>query len=422
MRVEEFRQCVMRYEGPTLSRLSLARAVDHCVQTGHMGDSDIGPCVELARLLASFGRDVMAAEGNAEALAILHSPATSLPSNSVLEKIAPRVGWVRWQIFRCEDRPLVSYARAVEWLVQEANEEEAAWQQSHARWPRGTRKEVIGVDPDWREQHQSKVQRLIIEQAPADPVETRLTEGKGRLDGLWHVALTRREIPYKTSEEACIPVSQRDSYEYVRQTLPDIFTTFFPAGKEQIWSVPVYPGTLLATLEQEAHEIAESTGFFKLDVVAYILAGVKPVLPPVVMRVVGPEPQTPLDDMKYSCRRAVVEVLDPSSITPDLWWATYRTLRERLHIKRLRRLTEDDQRLFALVQELGGVPGHGKKGDFWERLRQRWNAEAGAEEYTTGRGLTTKYQRIIEKRNDLQQATKRDTSNSIGLPLPTEEA
>jgi len=95
--------------------------------------------------------------------------------------------------------------------------------------------------------------------------------------------------------------------------------------------------------------------------------------------------------------RAVVEVRDPASLTPDLWWATYRTLRERLHVKGLRRLTEDDQRLFDLVQELGGIPSHGEKGNFWKQVRQQWNAHAGVEKYKTERGLTVRYQRLIQK-------------------------
>ena len=418
MRREEYRKRVMWEVGPEVSRYAVEETVRLFEGEGQMGESTVKYCAKLAGWLEASHRRLLALQEDVKPAQAF----SQLPSQRLLEAIDPWVWWVRWQIFRCEEPPFVNYEAAVEWLVQTGNEQEATWRRAHTRRPRRADGLEIGVDPHWRKQHPSGPQRIIIEQAPPDPVETRLAEGKRALEGLWRVALTRREIPYKTADEACIPLSQRDGYEYVRCTFPDVFNTMFPPGEPQLWAIPVYPGTSLATLEQMADAMADITGFSKLDAVAYILAGVKPVLKPVDVRVVQKEPKPPLKDMEQARSSVVIELRDPTSLTLEMWLDLYRHLRTQLHLKWRRTLTENDQRLFALVQELGGVPGHGKKGDFWERLRQRWNAEAGAEEYTTGRGLTTRYQRIIQKLNDFQQATKRDTPNSIGLPLPTEEA
>jgi hypothetical protein len=398
MRVEEFRRRVLSHEDVDLSRRSLNFALGEYLKIQPPEEAGIKWCVEVARIVERHERSLLAVHRDAEMTQALSSPGIALSSKFLLAKINPWVWWVRWQIFRCEgDPPFDRYEAAVEWLVQAGNEQGTAWRRRHTHWPRKSHTVEIGINPKWRKEHGSKVGRLIVRPAPKDPVKTRLEDGSRRLGDLWHVSLTRREIPYKTADEAYIPEFQRDGYEYVRQWFPDLFTKMFPAGREQTWSMPVYPGTQLATLEGVAHEIAELTGFFKVDVVAYILAGVKPVLDPVLIRDVLSAPQTPLDDLEYSRTWAVVEVRDPGSLTQDLWEATYRGLRERLHIKRHNRLTDKDQQLFELVQELGEIPSHGDKGKFWERVRQRWNALAGAEEFKSGRGLALRYKRIIEK-------------------------
>lgn len=212
MRVEAFRQRVMKYEDYHLSRQSLSEAVDFYLEQRPPDESGISACIQLANFVERSHLNRRAAE--------LWSPAILLPSHLLLEKVDPWVRRVRWQIFHGGWPPFTSYREAVEWLVQEGNEQEMAWLQRHARRPRRAKTMEIGIDPNWRILQRSEARRIIIEPAPKDPVQACYSDGKQQLEGLWHVDVTRREIPYKTSDEACIPVSQRDGYEYVRQMFP----------------------------------------------------------------------------------------------------------------------------------------------------------------------------------------------------------
>jgi hypothetical protein len=140
-------------------------------------------------------------------------------------------------------------------------------------------------------------------------------------------------------------------------------------------------------------------GFEKLDVVAWILADVQPVLSQIRMRMESRKLQRP-NGHNLEHNWAVIEVLQPEQLTPSLIKEIYRSVRKDFDVTRAKALTGQDQRLFNLVRRLGGVPGEGKKGakkTFWERVRQEWNREVGEEQYPQRRALEMKYKRLKQK-------------------------
>ena len=171
----------------------------------------------------------------------------------------------------------------------------------------------------------------------------------------------------------------------------------YPGVEGWLWSVEIYEDSVLAKLAQSAHEITEAIGFDKLDIVAWILADVKPFLPSIRMRKESKRLDLPNGrNLEHSW--AIVEVLEPEHLTYAQFEEVYRQLRKDFHVTRVKALTPQHERLRSIVERCGGVPTKwGRKAAFWEQVRQEWKQEVGHEEYTGWRPLEKQYQRLMDK-------------------------
>jgi hypothetical protein len=165
-----------------------------------------------------------------------------------------------------------------------------------------------------------------------------------------------------------------------------------------IYHIEVYVDSPLARLEKAAHDIAEVTSFSKLSVVAYLLADVTLELSPTILDIKRRVKTLP-DGRSLERERAIIEIENPNAITYDTFMRLYRELREMFNRTKLKAMTHHDQLLHTLVQQLGGIPRHGKKKDFWEKVRQEWNRKVGFEEYASIDGLRIRYARLLQKVN-----------------------
>jgi hypothetical protein len=193
--------------------------------------------------------------------------------------------------------------------------------------------------------------------------------------------------------EDLIPDSQKPSYHFFRQHYPDIY----PSVEACIWSIEIHEDSVLAKLEDAAHKIADTAGFSKRDVIAWILADQKPTIPPLRMHNEYKELKLP-DERTLRNHYVVIEILEPEHLTYYHLKQIYHSIREDFNVTRVKALTVNHQRLLDIVRRLGGVPAkHGTKSAFWEQVRQAWNREERREQYSQWRPLERQYKRLIKK-------------------------
>jgi hypothetical protein len=149
-----------------------------------------------------------------------------------------------------------------------------------------------------------------------------------------------------------------------------------------------------AMVEHAAKELAGATGFSQSAMAAYLVVGIPPFVSSAEIRVQDFTGFLPAGGT-FQRRQATIEVNWgelPAQQVKDI----RREVRKIMNLEKVKRLTEDDQRLLELVKRLGGEPVDGKTA-FWERVRQERNSAVGARQYTTWRGPEMRYRRLQQK-------------------------
>jgi hypothetical protein len=306
------------------------------------------------------------------------SPVETISSDVVVEWLQPRIGEIRQELFGNPDPPFSTYEAAVEWLVRLGTEQWHRWQQRHQQ-----------KEEEWRKKTGRRGGIILF----VDPSEMALDNARDQAKATFHLSYERRSIPYETTREDLIPTWHAAFFQCLRKHFPEMYSD----GVLRRWSIEIYEDSILAKLEQAAHEIAEAIGFDKGDVVAWILADDKPTIPSIRMHKEFKELKL-ASGSTLKNRYVVIEVLEPEHLTYNQLEVIYHSIREDFNLTRVKALTVTHQHLRDIVKRLGGVPTkHGTKGTFWERVREEWNREIGREEYSNWRPLEMKYKRLKKK-------------------------
>ena len=145
--------------------------------------------------------------------------------------------------------------------------------------------------------------------------------------------------------------------------------------------------------------MAVNTGFAAGALVVHVLTGQKPLLPRV--RETRRYQTFALPNGEHLARRSVTLTFDTADLTFNELRALYNDIRDYLGGKGTEGLTTEDMEFWRLVESLEGPPTKwGKKGKFWEEVRQRWNRDhqdKGYTVYTTVRGTQSKYESLRKR-------------------------
>jgi hypothetical protein len=383
MTADEFLQRMLRYEGPDTPRYSLICAADFFVQRRHHHESAVGPCLELAQHIAKFCKINEPAPRQAQPSHVFPTPGELITSDLLVQKIRPYVERLRQELFGSPEPPFASYEAAVEWLVRTGREEREHWQAESPPPPpafQGINAEFVMWETSPEDDGQSDQRPKV--NVWMDAAYQRREEAELLADPWWHASFTRRAIPYKASEDL--------SPEFIeRWDSITIFDADSPLGR----------------LERGAHEIAATTGFSTLSVVAYVLADVQPSRLSMklnyenirtIIRGAGPlTVQRPYEN-QIEYQRAIIEIYDLENIRADDFEALYRYLRGAVKRSRSKQFTARDRLLLDVVKRLGGVPSKGRM-HFWERVCQTCNRESGAKLYKDGHGPRVEYGRLMKR-------------------------
>ena len=383
----QFRSRVLAHKGDGLTESTLNYAVQLCLKKdGMLREEYIYSCVKLAEALEGYYQQRLREDGLQSQRELVPQPLPArgshpvgelITSDVVVEWLTPHVEQLREELFGSPAQPFPTYEAAVEWLVRQGNAQWRRWQERNEQKQRECRqKSGSGGLVLFRELH-----------------ETAILQAQKKAGAVFHISSKRRRIPYLTSREDLIPDCNRQFFLNFRKWYPDIF----PGVEQCLWSIDIHEDSVLAKLEDAAYKIADAAGFDKRDVIAWILAGDKPTIPPFRMHNEYKELKLP-DKQTLENRYVVIEVLEPEHLTYNQFKQLYYSIRADFNVTRVKALTVPHQRLRDIVKRLGGVPTkHGSKRIFWERVRQEWNREMGREEYPSWRSLEMKYNRLIKK-------------------------
>ena len=149
----------------------------------------------------------------------------------------------------------------------------------------------------------------------------------------------------------------------------------------------------MVTLETEVRHLAEATGFSEADVLADILAGIPPTLPPVTVAVQQVTRPLPGGGGPIA-RRQVTIVLHARDLTYQEHRALFRQVRQQLQRVRTKGISDEDCRLLRLVERRGPPPSGRGSGAFWTGIRREWNGQGLGKRYASPDGLRMRWTRL----------------------------
>ena len=167
-------------------------------------------------------------------------------------------------------------------------------------------------------------------------------------------------------------------------------------GDEHVKWAPTVPGTFLHQLAQETRRIAEHTGLPSDALITYVLTGLEPARSRAQLTMKENWYMLPSGE-QIGINEATV-AFRARDLTDKELRTIYGMVRRHVGGKGTKGIRDKDVDLWELVQELGGPPReHGRKGQFWEKVREYWNREHPDEPYTTTNGVKRRYERISER-------------------------
>jgi hypothetical protein len=206
-----------------------------------------------------------------------------------------------------------------------------------------------------------------------------------------------------------IPKWARKAYEFkwVRREI-----AYDDPESRLIRKLPVESGTALGFLSWFLRQAEEVTGFRQPALLIHVLTGHRPLLPRWEIRSRGhfQETVTPFEtdivdpEPPWRSKRnphAITEGWDIAVNAPDI---TLEELQEvfkgieRMRGPRTRFLSPTDRILLEVVEELGGSPAKGARGNgqYWERVRIRCE-QRGVQSFRTAHAPRKRYQRLVDR-------------------------
>ncbi len=181
---------------------------------------------------------------------------------------------------------------------------------------------------------------------------------------------------------------------------------YIKPGTEWLRRVKVSPGSPLARLTSATHALAERTGLRGAGVLAFILAGIPPLLP--AARIIRHQ--------VFPGQRADGD-LPRSWVTIDLYArdlsftqlrGIYGQVRDSLGVMGSKRIGVRHHVLAEIVRKFGGEPQRGNRRwgavtAFWERVREAVNRKCPTEAFGSWRATERAYRRLRDKLDNRQR-------------------
>ena len=159
--------------------------------------------------------------------------------------------------------------------------------------------------------------------------------------------------------------------------------------------LPVPLGSRLVPLARATREMAEATGFSQPSIVAYILADIAPLLPPVRTHT-----KWPMSENLQTRRVQVLVEYNSPDITYNQSRQIHRKVRAAWNVDKGKRLTDRDRQILAIVESLGGEPREAPSA-FWKEAKDLWNAEERGKKipviHKNWRATQNKYHRLLKR-------------------------
>jgi hypothetical protein len=264
------------------------------------------------------------------------TPGDRIKTGEILKELEPSVRWVRKKMFGREAAPFKTQKEAVTWLEDTV---------------RASRTELTKQ----QKQEAGELRKRAIELC------------------LKLQAITKMQHGFSSRIPATVAYCRPNS--------------------RHVEEVPVPLESPLMPLARGSEQIANATGLMRARVVAYVLTGARPTLPPVTIRIESESVYTlPTGEQ---CRRNQI-VLEVNS--PDISDEQLRKIRRKIRsiwkAHRAKPLTKQDEALLRVVKNLGGVPDTGKR-QFWKKVVAKCN-EMG-ESFGSFETVKSRHRRLMER-------------------------
>jgi hypothetical protein len=347
-----------REDRPLLELLSQAY-----VAQGQHERRDIASCIQLANYLQAAGVQVPQESRQGTPVAARPTPEMRVRSERLRQQVEAWVEGVRTALFRQASPPFASPRAAIDWLEREVRRlyesiEASARALSQPVWDQALKASPRSGTPGTR----ATAQRIacLLEAIKA---------GKAMvLSPAKHLGLSPSELWDKGARD---PVFQ---------------------------------------VRRQVKAMALATGFTEPDLVAYLLAGIRPTLAPATIAVQPIVTQLPAPLRGGEIRRIQVTIeLHARDLSYAEHRALFQQLRQELDLVRTRGLTEEDRRFLQLAEHLGPPPSGPGSGAYWERFQRQWNKSGRAKSYNTPDGPRMRYGRLQQKLEAL------DLERSVGV-------
>jgi hypothetical protein len=349
MNAHEFRDEVLLKAPPSVSRPLLNEVIGTYVAVGQHERRDVAPCIGVAARLSMRGVTAAAGPEHARALAVRPAarptPEMRLRSAQLARQVRGWVEAVRTALFGHATPPCGSAAEAEAWLA-------AAVQALYARTGAASR---------------------ALYQREWDAALTPAPQG-------------RRARTRNTAQRLAVLLAG------VRAGIHGSVDAATRAGVQGAALDAVFESPMV-TLETEVRHLAEATGFSEADVLADILAGIPPTLPPVTVAVQQVTRPLPGGGGPIA-RRQVTIVLHARDLTYQEHRALFRQVRQQLQRVRTKGISDEDCRLLRLVERRGPPPSGRGSGAFWTGIRREWNGQGLGKRYASPDGLRMRWTRL----------------------------
>jgi hypothetical protein len=338
-----FRLYAFTKKPPGVSQEAFAAVLDAYDERGWLDCRNLHECLrECISLALAF--DIYAAQKRSQSDTATSQrmpllPADLVMSNDVAKKIRPAVEQLRKTLFDSPVPPFPAYEEAVQWLEQTA-EEQDAYAQANSQT------------------------RIALERSI-------------------HKKLEKYRV--LTGEVYQSPFLL-NLLEYAKP------------GSDWVHRVNVWGGTSLATLAHTSRKLVDATGFSQASVVAYILAGIPPLLASVSI-----DMSDGYSNEFHISRRSATVTLRSPYVTDSQLREIRKVIRSVWSTEKKKSLTEGDRQLLDIIQRQGGVPkdkGHGEHKAFFEQVRQEcnvWAVAHGHKPHTSWKATRNKYDRLRKR-------------------------
>jgi len=327
-----------------LPRADVDFALQHYCQQDKTEPFHVNECVSLAAMAKSHHGNQAKISQPDERSGSVSMPGRVLMSQRIAEEIAPWIRRVRQDLFGSESAPFETYDKAVRWLKKEAT----------------------------------------LQQQPT---------GDERQRGM---ALLQ-EIQVKAWEAGKL-LKKSVTLGQAAKTLP-----YFEPSEPSLRHLPLTQGSQLWRLSNEAHQIADASGFSPYLIIAHLLADLPLMLPPATFRIF--QHSANLAEGTPLVRTSIlIEFANPQQVTPAAFRELYRRIRNSLGVTKAKPVKSCHESLYHLVQAAGGPPPRTRRRtgnviSFWTQIRNLYNRRHG-KTYDDWRGPYRAYHRLKDRLND----------------------